>query len=201
MQKLPGKSSVTISALTCSPNTGPTPSDTMTCETSAPQISRPSICFAAASHASLSLWLAHVAEQMTIAIYGPSSPESYPKSSQRSSSAKTFPESVLSSGDEYFLTCSATWPAWGMMQSGALCALPISARPINGSAFSLLPTPNARDGKDLSRSNAFLASRQKHSPSLSTILLTYGVPWTLVATLYEATMGYPCKWSEIEYTR
>jgi len=72
------------------------------------------------------------------------------------------------------------------------------AHPIGVSVSGLLPTPNARDGKDLSRTTAFLAARSRHSPSLSTEALLAGVAWQNVAQLYEMAMGFPSNWIEIE---
>lgn len=46
------------------------------------------------------------------------------------------------------------------------------------------PTPAARDGRDISRSNAFLSQRQRHSPSMATRLLERGAPWTVISAVY-----------------
>ncbi len=64
------------------------------------------------------------------------------------------------------------------------------------SGYIGLPTPAARDGKDISRSNAFLSQRLRHSPSLATHLLTQGAPWTAITAIYALTMGYPLPWND-----
>ena len=59
-----------------------------------------------------------------------------------------------------------------------------------------LPTPAARDGKDISTSNAFLAARGRHSPSLATRWLMLGRPWQAISGIYCLVMGYPLVWNE-----
>ena len=90
---------------------------------------------------------------------------------------------------------SQTWPAAGMMRSGKTYQRQPWALPIAANVSGLLPTPNARDGKDLSRTTAFLAARSRHSPSLSTEALNAGVEWRNVAHLYEMAMGFPSNWT------
>jgi hypothetical protein len=92
----------------------------------------------------------------------------------------------------------ATWPNAGSMRSGRTYQHPSSALRIVGNVSGLLPTPNARDGKDLSTTTAFLAARERHSPSLSTEALTAGVAPQNVAPLYEAAMGFPWGWTAVE---
>jgi len=104
-------------------------------------------------------------------------------------------ESVPARGLEEF---SQTWPASGMMRSGTIYPLRPWAVLIAENVSGLLPTPNARDGKDLSRTTAFLAARSRHSPSLSTEALIAGVSWQNVAHLYEMAMGFPSRWSDPE---
>lgn len=57
------------------------------------------------------------------------------------------------------------------------------------------PTPTARDGRDISRSNAFLAVRQRHSPTMATRLLEQGAPWRAITAIYCLAMGYPLQWN------
>ena len=59
-----------------------------------------------------------------------------------------------------------------------------------------LPTPCARDGKDISRSNAFLSQRQRHSPSLATRLLESGLPWQVITPVYCLAMNLPLHWND-----
>lgn len=88
------------------------------------------------------------------------------------------------------------WPQSGMMRNGTIYPLRPWAVLIAENVSGLLPTPNARDGKDLSRTTAFLAARSRHSPSLSTEALKAGVAWQNVAYLYEIAMGFPLGWSD-----
>jgi len=62
---------------------------------------------------------------------------------------------------------------------------------------TLWPTPAARDGKDISRSNAFLSQRLRHSPSMATRWLTLGRPWQVISAVYCLAMGYPSSWNEV----
>lgn len=58
------------------------------------------------------------------------------------------------------------------------------------------PTPAARDGKDISRSNAFLSQRRRHSPSMATRWLELGRRWQDITTVYCLAMGYPSQWND-----
>lgn len=59
------------------------------------------------------------------------------------------------------------------------------------------PTPAARDGKDISRSTAFLSQRLRHSPSMATRLQERGAPWTVITAIYCIAMGYPSCWNDM----
>ncbi len=89
------------------------------------------------------------------------------------------------------------WPRSGMMRNGiAFQRAPLV--PLTGATASgLLPTPTARDGKDLSKTTAYLSARLRHSPSIATQALTAGVAWQNVPHLYEMAMGYPLGWSDL----
>jgi hypothetical protein len=107
---------------------------------------------------------------------------------------KTYQVSFLPGLDVF----SETWPRSGMMQSGVAFLHPRSVSPIDVTASGLLPTPAARDFRDISKGQAFLSQRSWHSPSLATRLLERGVHWTMLSEAYEAAMGYPSKHTEIE---
>jgi hypothetical protein len=77
-----------------------------------------------------------------------------------------------------------------------LHSLPDFPTAAKGSA--LLPTPAARDYRDLSAGKAFLSQRKRHSPSMATRLLERGVSWTAISTAYEVAMGLPSQWSAVE---
>ncbi len=70
-------------------------------------------------------------------------------------------------------------------------------QPITSAVGSIgWPTPCARDGKDISRSNAFLSQRKRHAPSMATRLLERGAPWEVITEIYCLAMGYPSSWND-----
>jgi len=97
------------------------------------------------------------------------------------------------SSEEY----CGTWPASGTMRSGALFQPNNSGRRTCERECSLLPTPAARDEKDLSSTTAYLSQRKRHTPSIATVALGHGWKWFAVAELYEAAMGFPLGWSDV----
>lgn len=107
---------------------------------------------------------------------------------------KTYQVSFLPDLDVF----SETWPRSGMMQSGVAFQHPRPVSPIDVTASGLLPTPAARDFRDISKGQAFLSQRKRHSPSLATKLLERGVHWTMLSTAYEVAMGFPSRHTEIE---
>jgi hypothetical protein len=90
----------------------------------------------------------------------------------------------------------ATWKGLTTPAGRRLCQLALSEPNTNGSGSIGWPTPAARDGKDISRSTAFLSQRRRHSPSMATCLLERGVPWTVISAVYCLAMGYPLSWNE-----
>lgn len=76
------------------------------------------------------------------------------------------------------------------------CQLDCSEQTTNESGYFGWPTPAARDGRDISRSNAFVSQRRRHSPSLATVFLERGGLWTMITNLYCLAMGYPLSWNE-----
>lgn len=77
------------------------------------------------------------------------------------------------------------------------CELMPLKRATKENASTGWPTPAARDGKDISRSSAFLSQRNRHSPSMATRLLEQGAPWTVITAIYCLAMGYPSKWNDL----
>jgi hypothetical protein len=69
-------------------------------------------------------------------------------------------------------------------------------RPTRGNGSTGWPSPAARDGRDISRSNAFLSQQRRHSPSMATRLLERNAPWTVITAVYCLAMGYPSSWNE-----
>lgn len=104
----------------------------------------------------------------------------------------------------------ANWRSDGMMESPSIwkakatplgrpyCQLAVTVRTMNGSDYTGCPTPAARDGKDISKTTAYLSQRLRHSPSLATLLLTRGVCWAAISNAYCLAMGYPSKWNETQ---
>ena len=111
---------------------------------------------------------------------------------QASSCWRTYQASFLPGLDEF----SGTWPRSGMMRNGVAFLHPRPVSPIDVTASGLLPTPAARDYRDISAGQAFLSQRKRHSPSLATRLLERGVHWTMLSTAYEAAMGFPLQHTE-----
>lgn len=107
---------------------------------------------------------------------------------------------ALISGDNgrWFGKFLETWPRSGMTVNGTAYRLQNSARTITEIGSGLLPTPGARDGKDLSTTTAYLAARERHTPSLATVLLKAGLHWTLISNAYEKIMGFPFNHTEID---
>jgi hypothetical protein len=66
----------------------------------------------------------------------------------------------------------------------------VQALTTSATGFISLPTPCARDGKDISRSNAFLSQRKRHSPSLATRLLDSGHSWRVITAARSRARGY-----------
>ena len=89
-----------------------------------------------------------------------------------------------------------TWKEWTTPAGRSFYLLRASVRIIEGKGSFSLPTPCARDGKDISRSNAFLSQRERHSPSLATRLLESGLPWQVITPIYCLAMSLPLHWND-----
>jgi hypothetical protein len=127
---------------------------------------------------------------------GQSLHESFAYYDRGSSSWKTSQGFLLLSSAQ----SSVIWPKWGMTRSGLAYLLPMSERPIAASACGSLATPNARDYRDVTRSNAFLSQRKRHSPSMATMLLEAGATWKQLLPAYNRAMGFPSRWCEEVFT-
>lgn len=93
---------------------------------------------------------------------------------------------------------SGIWPRSGMMRNGELFALPTLDYPHCDVGSGLLPSPCARDGKDVSSTLVHLASRRRHQPSAATKLLESGLHWSMISEAYARIMGFPSRWNEPE---
>src|SRR6516164_568041 len=99
-------------------------------------------------------------------------------------------------GEVGWTKCSATWNRLITPAGRLVCLRAVSEQIMGADAYGGWPTPTARDGKDISRSNAFLSQRRRHSPSLATRLLERGAPWQVITAIYCLAMGYPSSWNE-----
>jgi hypothetical protein len=95
-------------------------------------------------------------------VFGPSTPDSFATYDPATSSWRTSQLSLL----EEWSVFSETWPRAGMTRSGTASRLRPLAPLTGGTGSGSLPTPNARDWKDLAGSPA--AQRRK-SPGLATM--------------------------------
>jgi hypothetical protein len=96
-------------------------------------------------------------------------------------------------------TCSATWSVFHTPAGRRVFQRAASEQITYVGGSGLWPTPAARDGKDISRSNAFLSQRQRHSPSMATRWLELGRPWQVITAVYCLAMGYPSSWNETRF--
>ncbi|PQV51849.1 hypothetical protein B0G83_10458 [Paraburkholderia sp. BL21I4N1] len=90
---------------------------------------------------------------------------------------------------------SITWKAKTTPARRGLSVQLVRALTTSGNAFTSLPTPCARDGRDIGRSNAFLSQRKRHSPSLATRLLDLGLPWQVITPIYCLAMNLSLQWN------
>lgn len=93
------------------------------------------------------------------------------------------------------MTFSITWKHTTTPAGRLLPAQLVRALTISEGGFTSLPTPCARDGRDISRSNAFLSQRKRHSPSLATRLLDSGHSWRVITAAYCLAMNLPLLWN------
>lgn len=91
---------------------------------------------------------------------------------------------------------SGVWRRKGTPAGRQFCQLVPRGRTMKEKGYIGLPTPAARDGKDISRSTAFLAARNSHTPSLATYSLNLGIAWRAITRIYCMTMGYPLRWND-----
>lgn len=126
--------------------------------------------------------------------YGTNTSVSFAKFDHELSSWRTS-QSCLIEGSE---TLSGRWPRSGTILSGIAYQRHTLGRPSSAIVSGCLPSPNARDGKDVSSTSAHLSARLRHQPSAATRLLTQGVPWRVISQVYELIMGFPSRWSETE---
>jgi len=112
------------------------------------QMEFPWMSSAEASPASRTALPASVAPEPTSATCGPSSPASFARLGRDGCWQKTCQGYVQANLDGSLEEYSETWPAQGMMRSGAAFPLPMLARPTSATASGSWPTPTADAGLD-----------------------------------------------------
>lgn len=95
------------------------------------------------------------------------------------------------------MTFSIAWKLTTTPAQRQLSAQLVRALTTSDGAFTSLPTPCARDGRDISRSNAFLSQKKRHSPSLATRLLDSGHSWQVITAAYCLAMNLPLLWNDV----
>lgn len=91
-----------------------------------------------------------------------------------------------------------TLPPAGSMRNGRLYLRPAWGLHMPAKDYGFLPTPNARDWRDLSNSGqAYAASRVRHQPSLATRSYLAGFSGRTLVRIYEWTMGLPALWTNL----
>lgn len=84
-----------------------------------------------------------------------------------------------------------TLPEAGLMRSGKCYLVQPLAPLMSVRGFSSLPTPGARDYRDVSMKAAYAASLARHQPSLATEILLAGIGGQRIGQIYEWVMGFP----------
>ncbi len=108
---------------------------------------------------------------------------------------RTSQVSLLTNQCDEFLE---TFPSSGTMRSGTCFQRVSLALPIKGSESGSLPTPMARDQKDLSsKGKTYACQRERHLPSLATVAYLAEVGG-LMAEVYEWAMGFEKGWTDPE---
>lgn len=131
-----------------------------------------------------------VSREASGAAYGRNSSVSFATYDPKSHSWKTYQLCL----DVALPASSLIWPRSGMMRSGTAYLQDTLARPTSETVSGLLPTPAARDFRDLNRVRANSSQLARKSPSLATRLLAFGMPWQAISPAYAVAMGFPSNW-------
>lgn len=90
---------------------------------------------------------------------------------------------------------SGTWPRAGMMRNGIVFQQRQLDHHTQEIGYGLLPTPSARDYRDLSSAGkAYAAQRKRHRPSLVTESYLAGFTGPKIPQIYCWAMGFPLEW-------
>lgn len=186
MPKRHGNASRTNGAVESSRDTGPTPSDTRTCDPSGAAVSLPSTSSAAGSRArTCRRQGAELASRVRGAVSGGSSRESFATWHRESSSWRTSQLSLLEGSTRF----SGAFPRAGMMRSGRVSEHPTlelhTAGRGSSSSRGAWPTPCATDHK-----GSFAPGQRRGQ--LSDAVQCGG---RLNADWVEALMGFPAGWT------
>jgi len=99
---------------------------------------------------------------------------------------------------------SGTWPDWATMRAGECFPLSTPARYIDGSAFSLLPTPMAGDGRAwtiVRKSNVVQTVSTVFNRGKQLYVIYYlmlcGYSANRAADFTETMMGFPKHWTDL----
>ena len=149
----------------------------------------------ALAHASHSVSPAVAKELTAIATFGPLSGGLLPSVGQQKSLENRLQMALPVNGSTAW---HLTWNVWTTFSGRRISRLVPWGHTTSECERSLrLPTPNARDGKDVSTTTAYLSARARHTPSLATHLIGSGVSWRAVPMGYCWAMGYPSRWQEM----
>lgn len=141
------------------------------------------------SHAKTSATLAKErALQVSAAVCGLSTRESFASYDRELSSWKTLQRCVLAGSELY----SGTWPHSGMIRSGRAYELPTLEHRIVGSGCSSWPTPTSRDWKDGDCRNANVEA----NGLLGRVALEHQPKGSLNPDWVEALQGFPPGWTD-----
>lgn len=133
----------------------------------------------------------------TSEIYGQSSLASLKSANLRRSSESKLRRQLDMDGSTVFVM---TWKEKGTPSGRVYSHLASLARRKNVNDSGGVPTPAARDYRDLSNSTAFLSQRHRKQPSLATALQEAGMKWWQIPTAYCVAMGYPLRWLDALFT-
>lgn len=167
-----------------------------------PKDSKQLTLFPAGSHnlASRSPLPAEEPGRMTTDSYGPKCLESFAKLNPDGSWLKTYQDYYQSMMDGSLEKFLGTFPKSGMVSNGIAYRLGFLERRNEDGDSGLLPTPKARDYKDISSTGEVYASSiERHEPSLATESYLAGFRLESLVSIYEWVMGVPPRWTDLEY--
>jgi hypothetical protein len=185
-------------------NIGRTFLDTAMCASAALTTYQQSMSSRAASRASHTVQPGSVAAQQMTATSGLNTADSFALLGPDGSWLKTYQgysQMTLDGFSEMFLE---TWPRSGTMRNGIAYRRAPLVRRMQENEYSLLPTPQARDGKGFYVITARQAERriadgrQLHLVHVLTLLLGWHDRAWMNPRFTEMVMGFPSGWTDLE---